>query len=129
MKNLNDFLGSYGELNDALIHSISILYKNESKKPLILIKIECKSIINDYNWHFIEINFFDVSEFNISERNSSNQVISNFSANHWGDKLIFNFSPNVVPSESVEEHRGSSLYLICENFDWRVLSENNLYVI
>ena len=116
MKTLDEFFASYGEMHDAVIRDITISYTLYSKLPTIIINSDCILIADEDNWANLKIQLFEVEEFRILELNSSNKIIFELSISRLGEKLIFNFSPNIVPSESVEEHRGSSFYAVCKSF-------------
>jgi hypothetical protein len=119
MKSFADFFSTYGDLHDAVIKSISLDYKEGTNYPLITVRLECMSVAQDYEWVHLEIHFHMCQEYRlIGKHNTDSQVIFNVMADYWENKIAFSFNPNSMESMSIDEHRQSDFYVVCETIDF-----------
>ena len=91
--------------------------------PTIKVVLECMSLLQGDAWVYMEVTFQRVHEFHLlSTDHFSPTVVESFAMEQWGSKLIFDFVPNRVQSEGINEHRDSYFYLVCDEFTFRELS-------
>lgn len=119
MKSLVDFFAAYSDMHDAVIRSISIDYKDGTNYPTITVRVDCMSVTKDYEWVYLEIYFHKCQEYAlIGKHNFDSQVIFNVVADYWEDKVVFSFNPNTMEPASIDEHRQSDFYIVCETIDF-----------
>lgn len=126
MKSIEDFSTLYGSLNDAVIHDISLSYRQDSVSPTLKVIVSCMSIEKDESWVYLEIVFFNVKEFKIlSLPRTSLEVVYSFACKKFSDFFAFSFSSNVSSLDTVEEYTSSDFYVISKYFDFSELSDIN----
>jgi hypothetical protein len=123
MKTIAEFNKIYETLGDAVLKNISISYISDPTQIVIRVVVDCMSTLKDYDWVYLELSFYDVQEFKVvSLMNRSIVVVESFSAAYLDNLIVFNFSPNVIPPESITEHRDSLFYIICKEFDFKEIN-------
>ena len=120
MKSLADFCSAYGDLHDAVIENIDISYGYGPQYPLITVHLACMSLIKNEDWVFLEIQFYGVREFKFLKLpKTDNEVIYGSSVSYWDNRIIFNFDVYDSAPLTIEEHRQSGFYLVCNEFDFK----------